>query len=254
MADQRISAPVGHQAINKAQDVVTVQRLLNGHLERDPCMKLLRVDGRYSEELVQAIRTFQTVAGSPATVSGRVEPSSPTLWLLNHTPPRFGYENKLHMAEAKTVTEPTVEVFIFDGIFISSGSQWGHSAIDIDGKTYSRAHTKYVVLKRDQYLSDNLTKLKRDVVGLVLRVSQEEKLKIIAELDKRVAEQKPYSLTDNSCSTNIAEVLESVGILAHDPRFQMIPSSSRMVSPKELLIIVSRSSRVVKRNNYKKSE
>ncbi len=93
----------------------------------------------------------------------------------------------------------------------------------------------------------------RDVVGLVLRVSQEEKIMVRAELDKRVAAQNPYNLTDNSCSTNVAEVLESIGVLAHDPRFQMIPSSSRMVSPKELLIMVSRSSRVLERINYKKS-
>jgi peptidoglycan hydrolase-like protein with peptidoglycan-binding domain len=250
MAEQRISAPVGQSSINKAQDVVTVQRLLNGHLERDPCRKLLKVDGRYSEEFVQAIRTFQTVAGSPATVSGRVEPSSPTLWLLNQPPGRFGYENKLHVATAKPVTESTIEVFVFDAILKSAGSQWGHAAIDIDGIVYSRAHTKYAVLQREEYIPSNLKT--RDVVGLVLRVSKAEKEKIRAELDRRVALNEPYSITANSCSTNVADVLESVGILAHDPRFQLAPSSTNSVSPKELLIVLSRSSRVIKRNNYKR--
>jgi hypothetical protein len=251
MADQRISAPVGQGAINKAQDVVTVQRLLNGHLERDPRMKLLRVDGRYSEELVQAIRTFQTVAGSPATVSGRVEPSSPTMWLLNHPPGRFGYENKLHVAEAKAVTEPTVEVFVFDAILTSAGSQWGHSAIEVDGMVYTRGHNEYSVLERGKYIHSEFNK-QRDLVGLTLRVSNEEKAKIKSELNRRVAEKKPYSITTNSCSTNVSEVLEMIGILAHDPRFQMNPSSANMVSPKELLIVVSRSSRVIKRTNYPK--
>ncbi len=63
MPDQKISGPVGHSAINTAQDVVTVQRLLNGHLERDPCRKLLPVDGRYSDELIRAVKNFQTLAG-----------------------------------------------------------------------------------------------------------------------------------------------------------------------------------------------
>jgi hypothetical protein len=250
MPDQKISGPVGHSAINKAQDVVTVQRLLKGHLERDPCLKLLRVDGRYSDELVQAIRTFQTLAGSPATVSGRVEPASPTLRMLNQPPGVFGYESRLHRATAKQVTEPTIEVFVFDGILISGGSQWGHAAIDIDGRTYSQSHSGYVVLERNSYLDRNIKF--REVVGLVLRVSSDEKSKIKAELDRRVAAQKPYSLTDNSCSTNVAEVLETIGVLAHDPRFQLSPSSTRMVSPKELLITVSRSSRLVKRTNYEK--
>jgi hypothetical protein len=252
MPYQNITSPVGQSAINKAQDVMTIQRLLNAHLERNLCRNLLRVDGQYSEELVRAIGDFQTATSCPATVCGRVEPSSQTLWALNQTPERLGYENKLHIAKAKTITGPTIEVFIFDAILTNPGSQWGHAAIDIDGKTYSRAPTTYAVLDRDNYLERNLRTMNRDVVSLILRVSQEEKLRVKAELDKKVAEQKPYSLTDNSCSTNVAEVLEKIGILAHDPRFQINPSSSRMVSPKELLIVVSRSNRLLKRTNYKK--
>jgi hypothetical protein len=89
---------------------------------------------------------------------------------------------------------------------------------------------------------------------LVLRVSATEKSKIEKELKRRVEIDAPYNITNNSCSTNIADVLESVGILSHDPRFQFDPESTDMVSPKEVLIVVSRSKRMVKRNHYSKSQ
>lgn len=184
---------------------------------------------------------------------GRIEPGTRMFEMLLQPPAIFGYERRMALRMKPAAQELTIEVFVYDSL-PNPTSIFGHAAIDIDGDTYSRAHTKYSVLNRDKYLFSNLDRVKRDVVGFVLRVSQDEKSKIKAELDKRVAAQKPYSATDNSCSTNVAEVLESVGILAHDPRFQMFPSSTRMVSPKELLIVVSRSNRVLKRNNYKKIE
>jgi len=67
-----------------------------------------------------------------------------------------------------------------------------------------------------------------------------------------VAEKDSCSIISNGFSNNVSEVLEMIGILAHDPRFQINPSSANLVSPKELLITVSRSSRVVKRTNYPK--
>lgn len=236
--------------MNHPKDVVIVQHLLNGHIQRDPCRKPLKVDGKWSQELERAIATFQQLAGGPVMTEGRMEPGTRMFQMLLQPPAIFGYERRMTQRMKPAPATPTVEVFIFDGLLTNAGSQWGHAAIDIEGTTYSRAPTKYAVLGREKYLQDNL-KI-RDAVGFVLRVTQEEKLKIKAELDRRVAAQKPYSLTDNSCSTNVAEVLESVGILAHDPRFQMFPSSSRMVSPKELLIVVSRSSRVINKINYKK--
>ncbi|QPS79849.1 MULTISPECIES: hypothetical protein [Delftia] len=38
----RISGPVGRAAMNHPKDVFTVQQLLNGHMQRDPCRKLLK--------------------------------------------------------------------------------------------------------------------------------------------------------------------------------------------------------------------
>lgn len=248
----KISGPVGRSAMNHPKDVVLVQQLLNGHIQRDHCRKPLRVDGRLSQDLERAISNFQKMTGGQIMTDGRIEPGTRMFDLLLQPPAIFGYERRMaqRMKPVATASNPTVEVFIFDGILTNAGSQWGHAAIGVDEKTYSQAHTKFAVLDRNIYLKDNM-KL-RDVVGLKLSVSSDEKVIIQAELDKKVATQKPYSLTDNSCSTNVAEVLEMVGILAHDPRFQMLPSSSRLVSPKELLIVVSRSPRLVQRNNYKK--
>lgn len=252
----KLSGPVGRSAMNHPKDVVIVQQLLNGHIQRDPCRKQLKVDGKSSVELERAIATFQELAGGPVMTEGRMEPGTRMFETLLQPPAIFGYERRMaqRMKPAPIATGPTIEVLIFDGRLISGGSQWGHAAIDIDGKTYSQSHSGYVVLERNRYVERNLQLVKRDVVSFVLRVSPEEKAKVKAELDRRVVAQKPYSLTDNSCSTNVAEVLEMVGILAHDPRFQMFPSSSRMVSPKELLIFVSRSDRVVKRSNYQKDD
>ena len=251
----RISGPVGRAAMNHPKDVFTVQQLLNGHMQRDPCRKLLREDGRWSRALERSIDTFQQLSGSPVMTQGRIAPATRMFELLAQPPAIFGYERRMaqFMGPEPAIEELTIEVFIFDGRFISSGSQWGHAAIDIDGQTYSRAPTKYAVLDRERYLSDNLSILRRDIVGLVLRISRDEKIKIKEELDRRVSQNKPYSITANSCSTNVAEILAMLGILSHDPRFQANPSSSSLVSPKELLLTISRSNRLVNRINYKKA-
>lgn len=136
----------------------------------------------------------------------------------------------------------TVEVIVSDGRLLSRGSQWGHVAIAIDNKVYSRAHSMYYTTTLDKYLADNRY---RDSTSLVLRVSNSEKQMMRAELERRVTSNGKYSLFSNNCSTNVADVLQMIGILAHDPRYFDTP-----VSPKELLIVVSRSKRLKKRTNH----
>ena len=238
--------------MNHPKDVVIVQQLLNGHIQRAPCRRPMKVDGKWSPALERAITTFQQLAGGPVMTEGRMEPGTRMFRMLLQPPAIFGFERRMAQRMRPAPATSTIEVFIFDGLPRLT-SLWGHAALDVDGHTFSRATTKYAVLERERYLASNLQEVKRDVIGLVLRVSQDEKSKIKSELERRVAAQKPYSITDNSCSTNVWEVLEMVGILAHDPRFQIVPSSARMVSPKELLIVLSRSSRLVKRNYYKRA-
>lgn len=136
----------------------------------------------------------------------------------------------------------TVEVIVSDGRLFSRGSQWGHVAIAIDNKVYSRAHSMYYTTTLDKYLADNKY---HDSTSLVLRVSNSEKQMMRAELERRVTSNGKYSLFSNNCSTNVADVLQMIGILAHDPPYFDTP-----VSPKELLIVVSRSKRLKKRTNH----
>lgn len=151
----RISGPVGRAAMNHPKDVFTVQQLLNGHMQRDPCRKLLREDGRWSRALERSIATFQQLSGSPVMTQGRIAPATRMFELLAQPPAIFGYERRMaqFMGPEPMIEEPTIEVFIYDALLTRPGSQWGHAAIDIDGKTYSQAPTRYAVLEREQYLS-----------------------------------------------------------------------------------------------------
>jgi hypothetical protein len=166
------------------------------------------------------------------------------------------------------VDSTTIEVIVSDSRLLSFGSNWGHAAIDIDGTIYSRAHEEYVKIDRHTYFYGGTVhvangalqtkgNLWRDSVGLVLRLSPAEKNKIKAELEQRVAtdqafkrrhpESSTYSVFDNSCSTNVADVIESVGILAHDPRWLPFP-----VAPAELETVIEKSKRLAKKNYYPK--
>jgi len=143
----------------------------------------------------------------------------------------------------------TIEVIVSDGRLISMGSQWGHVAIDIGGYVYGMSHKGYDKRSRTNYLAANSY---RDSLGVTLRVSPDEKDKFRHELERRIKIGGPYNLVANSCSTNVADVLESIGILAHDPRFIFAPASNAGVSPKELLIVIQRSKHAVRTNTYPK--
>jgi hypothetical protein len=73
---------------------------------------------------------------------------------------------------------------------------------------------------------------------------------LLYQPSRRIRVGASYNLASNSCSTNVADVLENIGILAHDPRFLFAPASNAGVSPKELLIVIQRSKRAVKLNDY----
>ncbi|MDT6962421.1 PAAR domain-containing protein [Cupriavidus sp. SZY C1] len=155
--------------------------------------------------------------------------------------------------------EEDIEVFIFDSRYWPPESSFGHAAIGIDQVVYSRAHRRYYKGSLADYLRsntrdrwwDNILQrwrgMHRDVVGLVLRVSPAEKKTIRDELDRRVLEDAPYSLTRNSCSTNVADVLEMIGVLASDPRYLATP-----VSPAELMRVLEKSDRLIERRFYPK--
>ncbi|PVY90291.1 hypothetical protein C8C95_1116 [Acidovorax sp. 99] len=250
--DVEISAPVGALAANKPSDVKLIQSLLKSHAVEFSGSRSFGINGVFTSSLVDAIKAFQTAGSIPYVTHGRVEPRSLTLRSLNMRPEVFGYQQKIKINEVMVfdVQDQAVEVFIFDAMMLSPGSQWGHAAVDIDDVIYTRAHSQYSSIARGKYLQNN--SFIRDFTGLVLKVSSREKKIMKQEFERRIAEQKPYDIISNSCSTNVAEVLESIGVLAHDPRFQVNPISSNGVTPKELLIVVSRSNRLIERINYSK--
>ncbi|RQR77482.1 MULTISPECIES: hypothetical protein [unclassified Burkholderia] len=171
-------------------------------------------------------------------------------------------------AKEIVVDSTSIEVIVSDSRLRSMGSQWGHVAIEIDGIVYSRAHEEYVKIDRHTYFYGGVVDLTngsmrtngnlwRDNLGLVLSVSRAEKEKLKRELERRVGvdrafklrhpKESTYSLFANSCSTNVADVLESIGILAHDPRWLPTP-----VTPAELDAVLQKSKRLAKKNHYPK--
>lgn len=157
--------------------------------------------------------------------------------------------------EAKKILTQTdsVEVIVSDSRLVSRGSQFGHVAIIVNGVTYSRAHDGYDSKKTyAQYVTTQQSF--RNSVGYVLRVSPDEQKKIEAELKRRVAvtSRNPaahgYSVLDNSCSSNVADVLNLVGIVAYDPRWPAFG----MVSPEDIAVGLSHSKRVKEKRIYPK--
>lgn len=157
-------------------------------------------------------------------------------------------EPQLKVLRAQTAT---VEVIISDSRLAKFGSQFGHAAIIVNGIAYSRAPTRYDAKRTyAEYVSDQRNF--RDSTGYVLRVSPQEERAIEAEVKRRVEASNhdpvrhSYSLLGNSCSSNVADVLRQVGILAHDPR------GFGIVSPADLAVGLSHSKRVKEKRFYRK--
>ncbi|WP_081061821.1 DUF4105 domain-containing protein [Burkholderia territorii] len=141
----------------------------------------------------------------------------------------------------------TIEIIVSDSRAISRGSQFGHTAIVIDGQEYGRAHPGWDTDTKERYLHRQQVGMQRDSWGYVLRFSPAEKKKILAEIRSRMAANEPYSAFTNSCSSNIAEVLEIAGIQAYDARW-----SFGAVSPADLMVGLKHSRRLVSENVYPK--
>ncbi|NHV31301.1 DUF4105 domain-containing protein [Burkholderia sp. D-99] len=142
----------------------------------------------------------------------------------------------------------TVEIIVSDSRLISRGSQFGHTAIIVDGREYGRAPARWDIDTKEHYLHRQQVDMQRDSWGYVLKVTAAEKQKILAEIHKRIAANEPYSLLENSCSSNIAEILESAGIQAYDRRW----SFADTISPADLMTGLKHSRRLVAEHVYPK--
>lgn len=157
-------------------------------------------------------------------------------------------EPQLRALRAQTAT---IEVIISDSQPARFGSQFGHAAIVVNGIAYSPAprgydstntYAKYVAVQQSF----------RDSIGYVLRVSSDEERRIEAELMRRVEAtnsdpaRHAYSLVGNNGSSNVVDVLQLVGILAHDPR------GFGIVSPADIAVGLSHSKRIKEKRLYRK--
>lgn len=146
------------------------------------------------------------------------------------------------------VQTETIEVLISDSRLISMGSQFGHVAIEVDGEVYGRAPEAWDQDNREHYLYRQQVKMNRDTVGNVLRASPDDKKRVVAEIISRKTQNKKYDLAMNSCSSNASEVLGTIGIIAYDPRWTVIPT------PADMTTALKKSKRLVKINFYSKSK
>ncbi|SCK17922.1 DUF4105 domain-containing protein [Vogesella sp. LIG4] len=140
-----------------------------------------------------------------------------------------------------------VEILVSDSRLAYWGSQFGHTAIAIDGTVYGRAHPAWDISSRDVYLRRQREKMRRDTWGYVLRVSPQEKAIILKEIKHRAMRNEPYSLSSNSCSSNIAEIFDLAGIPVHDPRWNF-----GAISPADLMTGLAHSPRLKLRKTYPK--
>lgn len=90
--------------------------------------------------------------------------------------------------------------------------------------------------------------MRRDTIGYLIKTSGNEKRIILDEIRKRRHENKRYSLVDNNCSSNIAEVLGKAGILVYDPRWQL----PGIIAPADLMIGLRHSKRLIGIRQYPK--
>jgi len=155
-------------------------------------------------------------------------------------------------AKEISVQSTTVEVMVSEPRLLSFGSQFGHVAVIVDDKVYSRAHEKYFATDRNDYLHRNAY---RNSVGYVIRVSRDEKKIIETELERRVGlftldqKSQEYRLLDNNCSSNVADVLNAAGIVAYDPRWSVF----QIVSPADIVTGLNHSKRVARKIEYPKT-
>ena len=134
------------------------------------------------------------------------------------------------------------EVLVSDSRLISRGSQFGHVAIDINGTVYSRTHSGWFTTSRGDYLRRQQNF--RDTVGLLLDTTWGDDDALEAELLRRISQRTKYDLHSDSCSSNVSDALDKIGIHSKGPwQFDM-------VSPLDLLINLPKTGRVTNRYIY----
>lgn len=243
-ATNRILGSVGYMAMNRFDDVRIVQRLLNeGHL----CLcaaPLVKESGLMSPDTVAAIKSLQRQ--SRECESGRLDPQSRLLSALDKAS-RLGVAGDDRATTGPTLIEGGIEILVSDGGFLSPNFQWERVALDIAGIVYAYVDDGYGKLSREQFLERNQC---RDTVGVTLRLSAFEVGAVHDAFERMASGQSLHASKRNSPWADLVDVLHGIGVVPRSARLEWDPASRGEVSPKEVLIVVSRSPRMQKRNFY----
>lgn len=243
-AANRILGSVGYMAMNRFDDVRIVQRLLNeGHL-RLCAAPLVKESGLMSPDTVAAIRSFQRQSGE--SESGRLDPQSRLLPALDRAS-RSGDVGDDHAAPGPSLIEGTIEILVSDGGFLSPSFQWEGVALDIAGIVYAYVGDGYGRLSRELFLARNQC---RDTVGVTLRLSAFEVGAVRDAFERMASEPSLKASKRNRPWADLVDVLHSIGVVPRSAKLEWEPASRGEVSPKEVLIVVSRSARMQERNFY----
>jgi hypothetical protein len=127
---------------------------------------------------------------------------------------------------------------------LDRGSPFGHAAIDINGTVYSRHHSGWLVESRSAYL-DRQQNI-RDTVGLLLDTSWLEDDAVENYIQDRINGGSEYDLLSDSCSSNLSDALDEIGVTTTGPW------QYGGISPADLLINLPKTGRVTNRYLYER--
>jgi hypothetical protein len=148
------------------------------------------------------------------------------------------------MAANMAARTELIEIIVGEGLSERKESYFGHMAISINGTVYSQVPGAYETIPHVVYIQKQGKR--RSSRGFVLRVTPEEKRKIETELIVRAGPNAAdYGTIFNNCTTSIVRALKEVGIVVHDPRFNLFTAS-----PVDFMIGLQRSDRLFMQKSY----
>ncbi|WP_165009925.1 hypothetical protein [Neisseria yangbaofengii] len=139
-----------------------------------------------------------------------------------------------------------VEILISDGRIPSGGSEFGHVAVNIGGLVYGRSPGSWDIREKRTYIEKQQTY--RKTRGFVLQLSEKDKLKLLASIEKKIVVNAKYGVLDHSCSKEIVAAFGDIGVNVVDPRWVF----GDVFSPADMANFLSKSKSVVKMNDYPK--
>jgi len=155
----------------------------------------------------------------------------------------FGYVESQPVSLADATGLQT-EVITFSPVG-SGKSSFGHTAINVNGTTYSFGENGWFVEKTSDYLKRNDF---RDAVGQVLNLTPEQEAQLVQAIQADMAKNPKWS-PQNSCASKTRDMLEQS---THNP-FQL-PPRPPILAPEDFRYILQTLGYVTNTNYYPKAQ